>query len=166
MMEVNETYGKTDLTKQIFIFRDFLVASWPYLDDLMDNHDWEDDGWFIQDWLDINWQHLVGREVLGKGNGYITNLSPFSPKSSFMEGPIYSVIAKSRNNEPLLDLRGKEKILNDDDLRLSGFCTIYEEVGFGLYPPFDIATLTMGNTSKPRQYEVELDKLEFHLKEL
>ena len=30
-----------DITYQITHFRDFLVASWPFLDMIMEDHDWE-----------------------------------------------------------------------------------------------------------------------------
>ncbi len=33
----------------------------------MENHDWEEDGNFIDDWIQMNWEFLIEREILGKG---------------------------------------------------------------------------------------------------
>ena len=35
-------------------------------DQLMSNHDWDDDGSFIREWLQVNWEFLVERELLEK----------------------------------------------------------------------------------------------------
>ncbi len=54
-----------DITHQITHFRDFLVASWPFLDLMMKQHNWEEDGWFSDEWIQVNWEFLVERELLG-----------------------------------------------------------------------------------------------------
>lgn len=54
-----------DITYQVRHFRDFLVSAWPYLDQMMNNHDWEDDGWFSDEWIQANWEFLIERELLG-----------------------------------------------------------------------------------------------------
>ena len=50
------------LTRQIDIFKDFLNAAWPHLEKAMEEHDW-DDGLFIDDWVQMNWEMLIEREL-------------------------------------------------------------------------------------------------------
>jgi len=54
-------------------FREFLLESWPALQTILQDHDWDDDAYFLEDWLDQNWGLLVGRQLLGKG----ANIQPF-----------------------------------------------------------------------------------------
>ena len=54
-------------------FRAFLVGSWPTLQTVLQNHDWDDDAYFLEEWLDQNWSLLVGRQLLGKG----ADIQPF-----------------------------------------------------------------------------------------
>ncbi|MDB6081207.1 MAG: hypothetical protein JWO53_479, partial [Chlamydiia bacterium] len=59
-----------DVTDHLTKFRDFLCICWPSIDSLMSDHDWHDDGDFIDDWLGANWELFVERELLGK-NGFL-----------------------------------------------------------------------------------------------
>ena len=54
-------------------FRDFLIGSWPTLQAILQSHDWDDDSYFLEEWLDQNWSLLVGRQLLGKG----ASIQPF-----------------------------------------------------------------------------------------
>jgi len=47
-------------------FRSFLNDSWPSVNEVMENHDWDNDPYFLEDWLDDNWKHLFVRQILGK----------------------------------------------------------------------------------------------------
>ena len=47
-------------------FRDFLNAAWPPLTDVLGEHDWDNDAYFLEEWLDANWRLIVGRQLLGK----------------------------------------------------------------------------------------------------
>lgn len=55
-------------------FRGFLNSAWPALTEVLNKHDWDDDAYFLEDWLDANWNLLVSRQLLGKGGG----LQPFA----------------------------------------------------------------------------------------
>lgn len=55
-------------------FRDFLNSTWPVIAAILEDHDWDDDAYFLEDWLDANWQLLVARQLLGKDG----DLQPFA----------------------------------------------------------------------------------------
>lgn len=55
-------------------FRFFLNSAWPEIVKILDVHDWDDDAYFLEDWLDANWRLLVARQLLGKDN----DLQPFA----------------------------------------------------------------------------------------
>ncbi len=63
-----------DVTDQILKFRDFFIICWPQLDKFILEHDWDDDVDFIDDWIQVNWEFLVERELLGK-EGYLLPLN-------------------------------------------------------------------------------------------
>ena len=66
-----DRFNGLNVTGQIYLFRDFLVSAWPHLDLMMNNHDWDTDEKFIGEWIQVNWEFLVERELLGK-NGILT----------------------------------------------------------------------------------------------
>ena len=66
-MQKNELVSSKRLTKQIELFRQFLVSGWPNLDALMEHHDRNNDMAFSDDWIQTNWEFLVERELLGNG---------------------------------------------------------------------------------------------------
>jgi hypothetical protein len=55
-------------------FRGFLTMSWPSIDQIMWEHDWDNDPYFLEEWLDDNWMHLFVRQVLGQN----CDFQPFS----------------------------------------------------------------------------------------
>jgi hypothetical protein len=54
-------------------FREFLLEAWPTMQKVLQNHDWDGDIYFLEEWIDQNWSLLVGRQLLGKG----ANMQPF-----------------------------------------------------------------------------------------
>lgn len=154
-----------EITHQINLFREFLIASWPFLDKLMKNHDWDNDVNFTEDWVEANWELLVEREILGKG-ATITPLSISENQRVFNKGiePNYSVVTLLPNE--MYDLHSKKIITNNISYRLIGFCTSLERGGFGLYPPFDVAILTNDNKKPKDIYKTSCVSLSFFLKNL
>lgn len=150
-----------DITKTITDFRNFLVAAWPYVDNLIDSHDWDNDGYFIDEWLQVNWEFLVERELLNN-KGFLIPFRRFLDANRITNISVianYEVIAKKKNED--ISLENKNKLPFDKDLRLFGFCTIIDE-GFGLYPPFDIVKLIDDSTEKI--YRIPFADLSFYLK--
>ncbi len=126
----------------------------------MKDHEWDDDMDFIDDWVQVNWELLVERELLRKGK-YLTSLSLPLPsrvtnKKAYTE---YSVYAQVFNE--IKDLKTGKNIPKNNLLRLSGFCSACKGGGFGLYPPFDLANVVLDSTKEI--YVVPLSKLKFSL---
>ncbi len=160
-MQKIDPFNKMDITRQINLFRNFLIAAWPSLDSLMDNHDWEDDGMFTCEWLQVNWEFLVEREILGK-NGSLTEFSVLYSGKRVTEGinPVYSVIAKPQKNITVYDLKKECIVPFSKDLRLFGFYT-FKDGGYGIYPPFELAALMLN----PKEiFVVPIQDLNFYLK--
>lgn len=51
----------------IAIFRHFLVASWPSIVDVLNNIDWDEDVYYLDYWLQANWELIVERLLLNRG---------------------------------------------------------------------------------------------------
>ncbi len=136
-----------NITEHIDKFRQFLVAGWPYLDDLMEYHDWDNDDNFIDYWLQANWEILVEREIL-EGKGFLSQFSMthLSNRVTYPEKkPGYSVIGTCERG--LINQRTSEETIFNKPLRLYSFRT-YENRAFGLYPPFDLACLVDDSTQE------------------
>ncbi|CRX38696.1 hypothetical protein [Estrella lausannensis] len=152
-----------DITNHINTFRDFLNTTWPFLDKLMEDHNWDDDGYFIGDWLQVNWEFFVERELLEE-KGFLTQFSV-----SYLSGRItkpeaianYTVLAKSEKQ--LIDARTGMIIPFDKGTRLYCFST-YKDNAYGLYPPFDYAELVVD--SEKKLYTVPVKDLQFYLVKL
>ena len=49
-------------------FHKFILACWPQISIIMENLDWDSDSYFIDYWLQSNWELLVERQLFdGKG---------------------------------------------------------------------------------------------------
>jgi hypothetical protein len=153
------THLPIDVTDHILKFRAFLIAVWPSFDQFMMKHDWNDDGNFIDEWLEANWEFLVERELLGN-QGLLTAFeSPYRCKTiRFMgEEPTYTISAKS--DEIIFDLRRPNVIVPlEENLYFHGFRSM---IKFGLYPPFEVVQLARKNSKET--YWVPVDKVRFNL---
>ena len=87
-----------DITEHIIKFRNFLTHSWKDLDDIMEFHDWDDDGNFIDDWIQNCWEFLIERELLGKNNLILTPFSMTHVAQS-KKRPTHIVIAIPKNEK-------------------------------------------------------------------
>ena len=167
MLERNESFRELSVTERVVLFRDFLVGCWPQIDILMNNHIWDvDGGQIFDDWVETCWQLFVGREVLGERKGRLTKLAIYLPQNQTANEPLYAILARSKSNEPLIDLKDNKEISVLGELRVSGFCKAHEGGGFGLYPPFDTVTVSTGERPKVKFYRIKFNQLEFYLKEL
>jgi len=78
-------------------FRNFLNSTWPALTEILKEHDWDDDAYFLEDWLDENWNLLVGRQLLGQGN----ILQPFAVATNEINKGNYSYRLESKGDRKL-----------------------------------------------------------------
>ncbi len=152
-----------DVTEHIIKFRNFLRESWPYLDEIMNKHDWDEDGNFTSDWLQCCWEFLVERELLGNNDLALTQFSvvPFHSRVVYpSKQATHTVLAKFNKSDSVYDLRSSIPLPLDKPMRLFGFMT-YKDKGYGFYPPFDLALLTLDLTNET--YIASLEKLKFVL---
>ena len=153
-MQKNEVVFSKRLTKQLELFRQFLVSSWPNLDALMEHHNWDNDMGFSDDWIQANWEFLVERELLGNGI-YLSPLSAVTTRKIQFGYSVCTLVKKD-----LINLRNGKSVPKNTRMRFFGFCTALEK-GFGLYPPFDLANLVI-NSSK--EFVIApFSELEFYL---
>jgi len=77
-------------------FKSFLVSAWPVITEVLGDHDWDCDAYFLEDWLDLNWKLLVCRQLLGKEG----ELQPFAVATKEIE--------KKRYNHRLESIEGRK----------------------------------------------------------
>ena len=148
-----------NITKQVNLFTDFLVKSWSSLSDLMDDHDWDDDGDFTSDWMQVNWEFLVERELI-KGQGFLTEIE-WSARVTYPQAKAtHKVICKVKDPVILIDWIKKTENHEGEDLILEGFLTPVE-TSFGLYPPFDYADIRTIDNKKI--YRAPLNQCQFYI---
>ncbi|MDB6081216.1 MAG: hypothetical protein JWO53_488 [Chlamydiia bacterium] len=149
-----------DVTEHITKFRDFLCTCWPSIDSLMVDHDWDDDGDFIDDWLGANWELLVERELLHE-KGFLTSFGMLRSASRVIspsQKATYSVYVKSKS--PLFDMKKPMiPVPTNQKLRLYSFRA--SEKDFGLYPPFDVAAVVVDASKK--FFYVPFKELQFYI---
>ena len=155
-----------DITDQIIKFRDFLVAAFPHLMLLMDEHDWDDDMKFLGHWERVNWEFLVERELLGKGK-YLTPLYIAIDPVVRMTHPgiqcTHSVVTKISTD--MVDARITKLVPKNCWLRLCWFLTPSKKgKGFGWGPPFEFAKLALDKKRRTLFY-LPIEELKFYIVE-
>ena len=159
-MKIDLARLPVEITYQIVLFRDFLVASWPFLDKVMADHNWDEDGSFSDDWIQANWEFIVERELLeNKGRLRTLGWNKHITRTDSM--PDYKVTCHVDNRIVLTDWIKKATNYQQEELLLFGFCTWCGET-FGLYPPFDYVQIR--TEDKKKLYIVPLDSCKFLIK--
>ncbi len=149
-----------DVTYQVTRFRDFLVASWASLDILMTHHNWDDDVWFSFEWIQVNWEFLMERELLGNGN-YLIPLDGTNRITFPEQQATYKVICDINKSVELRDWKKKTLNYEGEELFICGFRS-RSDMSFGLYPPFDFVRIRTAGMKK--LYTVPFDSCTFLLK--
>lgn len=152
------------VNQQIEYFRQFLNAAWPRVDNLMFNHDWHDDGDFIDEWLQVNWEFFVERELLGPNNylsgyGFSNSLRVTNPHAKAN----YQISCKPKNNIILIDGKTKRIISKEINLLFKIFLSQYETT-YGLYPPFDYACAK--STGNKELFYISIHDIDFYLEKI
>lgn len=152
-----------DITEHIQKFRKFLNISFNYtISNIMDDHDWENDGYFIDDWMQINWEILVERELLGVNYGLTLYGVTYSGESNLHPNRDLDFIVITHLEEPQKDSWDQKDVPLNKPLRFYEFMTISEkDRGCHIAPPFDIACFVDESTKK--LYKVPLDKVKLML---
>lgn len=157
----NEKLGR-NVTDQVVKFTEFISQGLIYVDDLMEEHDWEEDPDLSVDWIFINWEFFLGRELLGLGGGKLATLyGGRSTRPSFQKGVKFAVFAEPMSGT--VDHRSKCIISNKNELKVIGFITCFDSV-YGYYSPFNIVSLIEDATEN--KYDVSIKQLQFYLREI
>jgi hypothetical protein len=149
-----------NVTPLIKKFAEFLCHSVPIVDDLMINHEWEDDSDLRDDWEHANWELLVERELFNNEH-FLCSLSHQRDIRIIQANkiPDYVIVARKKRDEDPLGVLTKEPIPIKNGLRVIWFVSVYEGRGFGFYPPFDVIHLLNDKTKK--NYYVKIDEVDF-----
>lgn len=51
-------------------FSNFLNVSWGSVEYVLEKLDWDNDAYWLDDWLELTWKHFVERIVLAKGQNF------------------------------------------------------------------------------------------------
>lgn len=137
-----------DITYHVCLFRDFLVASWPLVDQLLAGNDQEDDGDVFTEWIQANWEFLMERELLGTDCGGQLEALEIGRRITSPDRQIsYTIICRISNQTELVDVTNKKCNYKGEDLSLIGFFS-RSETNFDLHPPFDFVKLRTANREK------------------
>ncbi len=153
----------TNVTEQILGFRKFLLDSWADLDQLMNNHDWENDDAFIDEWMQVNWEFLVERQLLKK-NGVLSPFALFYNKkrvTNTLTGNKYLIVCKPKHGNFFTDDKTEKKISSEQNLILRTFLKKVD-TSYGLYPPFDYAGVV--SEDKKNFFYFFVNDIEFFMK--
>lgn len=141
------------------IFREFLIVALPHLDNVMEEHDWDDDPGLSDDWEQMNWEMLVERELFGS-DAQLSPLSIWMDKSYFNDEKKHFIVVTKLNSE-FLDVRTQKILPTGVPLRFTGFRGPSKLGGFGFYSPFNAVSLY--DKEKKDFYTIINEGLEFYL---
>lgn len=90
------------LNQLIINFQYFILACWPQVSLIMEHLNWDENPYFIDEWLQSNWELLVEKQlgsdkVLLPSYGY--DPSPNSRYTKVGVEPTHRIVCKALNNE-------------------------------------------------------------------
>ena len=132
-----------NITDTIVHFRKYLLVIWDDIDNLMSHHDWEDDGYFIHNILQANWELLVEKQLL-EPNEILTPYSSYYGSKPVLHKngvPTHRVICKVKDDRQLYSIPHKKLIPENSTLIFRILLRAFKEGSDGLYPPFDAVDL-------------------------
>lgn len=66
------------INQLIINFHSILVSSWPSMSKILEHLDWDESPYFLNDWMQANWELMVEKQALGQGQF----LAPYGYDSS------------------------------------------------------------------------------------
>lgn len=120
-------------------FKCFMISSWPQLENIMGNLDWDDQPYFLDDWLQANWELIVERQL--EIEGIVLPAYGYNQDTEAR----YTKVGFSETHKVVCNIAGvdKEKLF----LKLVS----KSDAGFSLEPPFD-HVLVKGIGNKELEY--------------
>jgi hypothetical protein len=143
-----------NINHHITKFLKFLNIGDVLVEDLMGDHDWDNDSFLPMEWMQANWKLLVQREILGE-NCY---LPPF----------FGSVRLFNRDKPTTHNLVAKIKNDPESSYGLGSFLTQIDVGKYWYKPPYNIAHLYLladQNKSSRDPYYFPIDKVDFFIVE-
>jgi hypothetical protein len=134
-------------------YRNFLLSSWLSLSETLRDLNWDTDPYFIDEWMQSNWELLVERQV-----GDEITLLPYGYDST--PGARYLEKNKSANRRLIADLDVQP--LHEKSIFLC--FTSKTTSGFETAPPFNFAYLESIKTRE--RFAVPIEGLSFRLEPL
>lgn len=133
-------------------FRTFLVSSWPSVSTVLEQLDWDEWPYFLEEWMQANWEFIVEKQILEPGSF----LTPYGYNSS-------SKCRFSDKGEVLT-----HKIMCKDiktELCYRFLCFVSNKEGkFVIEPPFNLADVE--NIQDRSRMTISLDDVYFYLEEI
>lgn len=151
-----------NINTQIFNFRNFLLSCWNDIDQLMEHHDWNDDVCFIDDWLQVNWEFLVERQLL-KRNEFLNSYGISGQKriTSKDAKATHIVICKKKKDKTFFNDERNMDPISDDVVLIFQYFIAKCGVTYGWYPPFDYVKLSIIENNQ--HIYVQFNEIEFFL---
>lgn len=129
-------------------FRNFLNSSWPSVMETMEEHDWDDSPYFLDQWIQANWELLVEKHILEPKQllvPYGYNSSPGCRYSHKEDKSTHRVVCKKKG---------------DADFGYIFLCFESKMKGaYSISPPFDYASIK--NIKEGTILDVDFKALEF-----
>ena len=120
----------------ILNFQQFMLACWPQLTRVMQSLDWDDDPYFVDNWIQANWELMVEKQLGIEG----VSLLPYGYNTS--PGSRYTRVGASATHRVICKLKDSENRL--------AFLSFISKVGgeLKLEPPFDNVCVKNLNTNE------------------
>ena len=133
----------------ILNFQQFMLACWPHLTQIMQNLDWDNDPYFVDNWIQANWELMVEKQL---DRERIT-LLPYGYDSS--PNSRYTRVGASATHRVMCKLKDTENWL--------AFVSFISKAGheLKLEPPFDYVCVKNLNTNETTLWLI--DDVEFFI---
>lgn len=153
-----------DVTQHILKFREYLITSYPMVDELQQQHDWHEDLNLLPDWFQASWELLVERELLGPGKRLTSPAIPQGHRvTETTSNTEYYVSVQPASLHNDLASEHEHTIQSMSEcrvLRFIEFVSQHEVGGHGVYPPFEMACAYSEDTHQIFYVPVELVRFE------
>jgi hypothetical protein len=139
------------VTETILNFRTFLLNSWPSLTDVMMKLDWDEYPYFLDNWLQVNWEFFVEKLLLESKENNL--LVPYG----------YDISSKCKHLNK--DITATHQIMckTSKESNMYRFvCFVTSDNGaYSIAPPFDLVDLE--NTKTNSKLTLPIKELDFFI---
>jgi|GEM_PF-3058969 len=127
------------VSNEIMNFHNFLNQSWPGLSKILENLDWDNKPYFLDEWLQANWELLVEQQILEKNQFLV----PYGYDVENLECRYNKQVSKVTHR---IICNTKDFKQKQDNIFLS--FVNKNEKSFSIAPPFNSVSLKDKHTGK------------------